>query len=564
MRKYVLVLFLFYGSFIGAQSTYVPLNSDYSYLLDRYEIKSNNKVGSGIFSSIKPFLRKDAAQLADTLLQDSSTRFSKIDKFNLQYLQADNWEFSKVTEAGNSKKPFLKTFYQKKNAFYQFKNNYFEVQANPVFYGSYGREQGSSNIDYINTRGIEVRGSIDKKIGFYTFMADNQALFPNYVTNQINTLQAVPGEGSWSNFKTRGADFFTAKGYITFNITKHICAQLGQDKNFIGNGYRSLFLSDFSSNYMFLKTSTNVGILQYTNIFAKLNPYHAMEFSRFHPTKYMAMHYLSLNLSKKFTFGIFESITFGNTDSIQPRPFDFYYVNPFIFYKAVEEGGPDKAHIGFDLKWNFLRHISLYGQVFIDEFMLKEIVKHTQWWGNKQAVQAGLKYIDVAGIKNLDLQLEANIVRPYTYTHFSVSKYNNFSNYSNYTNYQQPLADPLGANFYEFIGILRYQPFKRITLTGKAIYAIIGLDTPGQNWGSNIFLDYTTRVKDYGNSIAQGARTTILYTDFTVSYQVKHNMFIDLKAIVRTENSALATYNSKTNFITMAFRWNIGQRLNEY
>ncbi|HEX7414305.1 MAG TPA: hypothetical protein VF411_09715, partial [Bacteroidia bacterium] len=434
---------------------------------------------------------------------------------------------------------------------------------------SLGKDKDYNTTDYINTRGIEVRGSIDNKVGFYTFMTDNQAVFPNYITNKITTLNAVPGEGSYSNYKTAGGvDFFTARGYITFNLTKHICAQIGQDKNFIGNGYRSLFLSDFSSNYMFVKTTTNVGILQYTNMFAKLNPFHAFENGTYHPTKFMAMHYLSLNLTKKFTIGIFESVTFGNTDSLQPRTFDFNYINPFIFYKSVEEGGPDKAHIGFDVKWNFLRHFSFYSQLFIDEFLFKAIVDRTGWWGNKQAVQAGLKYIDVFGIKNLDMQLEENIVRPYTYTAFSISKYTDYSNFHNYTNYSQPLADPFGANFYESIGILRYQPFKRLSMVGKVIYTIIGLDPAGKNYGSNIFLDYNTRMhfnaQDYGNVIAQGERTTILYADFTLSYQAAHNIFIDLKAIVRRENSALAIYNSKTNFATIAFRWNIPQRLNEY
>jgi len=577
MKRY-LVVFLILGFCIltKAQSVYAPINSDYSYLLDRYEIKSGNNVGSKISSAVKPTLRKDIAQLADTLLQDTTKRYSKVDKGNLEYLQTDNWEFSKNTTAGDTKKPFLKTFYQKKNAMYQYKRDYFEVQANPVFYGGVGKSKGSDTNCYINTRGIEVRGSVDKRIGFYTFMTDNQIVFPNYVTNTITHLDAVPGEGSWSNFKNKGGvDFFTAKGYITFNITKHITAQVGQDKNFIGNGYRSLFLSDFSSNYMFFKTNTNVGKFNYTTIFAKLSPFLAKEYGSYHPTKYMAMHYLSINLAKRFTFGIFESITFGNNDSLNNRTFDFAYLNPFIFYKSVEEGGPDKAHIGFDIKWNFWKHFSFYSQIFIDEFNLQQILHRKDssgWWANKQALQVGLKCIDVFGIKNLDLQLEENIVRPYVYSAFSVYPTNSYAaNYHNYTNYQQPLADPNGANFYESIGILRYQPSRRLSLVAKAFYTVTGLDPytvgqnqPSANYGSNVSLDYNTRVHNYGNTIGQGVHTTILYTDFTASYRAAHNIFLDLKVIVRRENSALAVYNSHTNYATVAIRWNIPQRLNEY
>ncbi|HXB38902.1 MAG TPA: hypothetical protein VNZ49_00075 [Bacteroidia bacterium] len=567
MKKLVLIFFLFNLPGLIAQSVYAPLNSDYSYLLDRYEIKSNNNAGNRIFSSVKPCLRKDIAQLADTLLQDSSALFSRVDKFNLQYLQNDNWDYSKSERAGNTEKRFLKIFYEKRNALYQFRNKDFEVQFNPVVYASYGKEQGSSNTEYVNTRGIELRGAINKKIGFYTFMTDNQAVFPLYVQTKIDSLQAVPGEGFWKTFKKDGVDFFTAKGYFTFNICKSINVQFGHDKNFIGNGYRSLFLSDFSSNYLFLKINTNVWKFQYTNIFAKLNPFNGNDNALYHPNKYMALHYLSLNLTKKFTIGLFESITFGNTDSVQNRRFELNYLNPVIFYKSIEDnsGSPDKAHVGFDLKWNFLKHFSFYSQLFIDEFIFEEAVtKNKGWWGNKQALQVGLKYIDVFGVRNLDIQLEVNAVRPYTYTHFSFSKYTNYSNFTNYTNYQQPLAHPLGANFYEYIGILRYQPFKRISLTAKMFYTVIGLDDPGKNWGSNIFLDYTTRQKEYGNALAQGIKTNIIYTDFTVSCHMKHNLFLDFKVIIRKQISESVLLNNNTNFLSAAFRWNIPQRMNEY
>ena len=140
IKKILVFLSLVSCLLAKAQSVYAPINSDYSYLLDRYEIKSGNDVGSKIFSNVKPTLRKDIAQLADTLLHDTTKRYSKVDKANLQYLQTDNWEFSKNKTAGDTKKPFLKAFYQKKNAAYQYKRDYFEVQANPVFYGGVGKE----------------------------------------------------------------------------------------------------------------------------------------------------------------------------------------------------------------------------------------------------------------------------------------------------------------------------------------------------------------------------------------------------------------------------------------
>ncbi|MBI3500414.1 MAG: hypothetical protein HY063_01355 [Bacteroidetes bacterium] len=551
-----------------AQSVYAPLNSDYEQLPDRYEIKSK-KFSSSIFTSCKPYTRKDIALFADTLAKDSSLKLSKADRKNIEYLQADNYEWSKAGDSGNANKTFLKLFYKKKNSFYSVNEKYFNLQVNPVTYFSAGMDNNNWVMQsiYINSRGAELRGTVDKKVGFYFFLTDNQAGFPSYVNGRINSTYAVPGEGFWTVFKRNDYDFYTARGYVSFNITKHIRTQFGQDKNFIGNGYRSLLLSDYSANYLFWKMETKIWRFHYTNLFADLTAStlrHSPD--TYYPRKFMTLHYLSINLARRFNVGLFESITFGNTDSINNRGFDYNYLNPIIFYKAVENGlgAPDKAHIGFDFKWNFARHFSAYGTLFIDEFLLSEIKAQRGWWGNKQAVQFGMKYVDVFGIKNLDVQGEVNMVRPYVYTHFSFSTYNNYSYYSNYSNYEQPLAHPLGANFYEAIGILRWQPFYKFSFTGKLFYTIIGLDSAGKNFGSNILLPYQTRAHEYYNFIGQGARSIIQFASASLTYQIMHNMFADVNVILRNQASALAVYNSNATIVSVSFRWNIAKRLQEF
>jgi len=571
-RGYILVVFINIVIQATAQSVYTPLNNDYYHLIDRYEIKSG-RFAAQLFTSFKPYLRKDIAAFIDTI--SPMTEGNTTDIKNCMYLDYDNWEWSTLADSGNSAKSFLGKLYQKKNSFYEFHNKDFLFEINPVAYLSVGKESYSNagaasqpqNL-FINTRGVELRGMIDKKIGFYGFFTDNQARFPQYVNEKVAASSVVPGEGFWKTFKNNGYDFFTANAYITFNLTKHITTQFGQDKNFIGNGYRSLLLSDNSSNYLFWKIDTKVGRLQYTNLYAEMvsDDLNHQTGDADYPRKYMALHYLSFNVCKQFNIGLFESVTFGNTDSIHNRGFDFNYLNPVIFYKAVDNGlgSADKEHLGMDFKWNFLRHFSFYGTVLVDEFLLREVLAQNGWWGNKQAGQLGLKYIDAAGIKNLDLQFEGNVVRPYTYSHFSFSPYTNYSYYSNYSNYDQPLAHPLGANFYEFIGILRYQPVYRLSFTGKIFYSVVGLDPPGLNYGSNIMLDYNTRILDYGNTVAQGIRTTITFLNFIATYQIIHNMFVDVNATVRHQDSELSIYTTRDNFFSISFRWNIPKRLQEF
>ncbi len=595
MIKYsgiLLILLFTSGSF--SQSVYAPLNSDYYNLIDRIDVKDNSGT---VFSSVKPYLRIDIAMLATAVSKDTLIHLSRVDKRNLDYLREDNWEWCRGKDSVKSRKPLLGGLYRKNNAFFAIDNKDFLLQINPVAYFSYGKDMpqsGQTTTTYINTRGFELRGLIDNKIGFYTFLTDNQAAFPEYVNTRINSSGVIPGvssgvipgENFWQRFKTNGYDFYTANGYIDFKITKHISTQFGQDKNFMGDGYRSLMLSDFSSNYLFWKVDTKIGRLEYVNLFAQMTADPSSNSGGtlgdvFYPRKYMALHYLNLKVSGKFTLGLFESETFGNTDSLHNRGFDPTYLNPVIFYNAVENGlgAPDKDHIGINWKWNFLHHFSLYGTILLDEFNISELRAGTGWWGNKQAGQLGLKYIDVLGIPNLDIQLEGNAVPPYTYETYSFSKVTNYSYFANYSNYGQPLADPNGANFYEGIGILRYQPFYRFSFTGKLIYTIIGLDPPPGdaplNYGSNVMLPNTTHVNEYGNYITQGVKTTIMYGSFTASCQLAHNMFIDLTAIIRQENSAGKNqtfnqpvsntyYNSSENIFSVSFRWNIAQRLQEF
>ena len=197
--------------------------------------------------------------------------------------------------------------------------------------------------------------------------------------------------------------------------------------------------------------------------------------------------------------------------------------------------------------------------MLLDEFKLDEVKTGNGWWANKQAFQLGAKYIDALGVQNLDLQAEINTVRPYTYTHFSDAN----QRLSNYTHYNQPLAHALGANFREFIGILRYQPLPKLNLTAKVIYAKWGEDD-GQNRGGNILQNSNTRANEYGNVIGQGIKTKMLFADLTMTYQLKHNLFIDLKQVVRNKDSEDDSRDLNTTFSSFSIRLNIGQRLHEF
>jgi len=455
-----------------------------------------------------------------------------------------------------SKKPILKSFYKTPANLYEVHVKDFDLVINPVIQVIGGKESDNDETLYLNTRGLTLRGRIANKIGFYTYLTDNQEKDPLYVRDWVNMRKAVPGAGGYKAFKTTGYDYFDARGGITFNATKYIDITFGYDRNFIGNGYRSMMLSNSGNSNLFLKFNTRIWKINYQNLFMELHNADDRIGDKLLGKKYAAIHHLDIALTKWLNMGLFEGVVFGRKDR-----FDFGYLNPIIFYRSIEfqNGSFDNSIAGLDLKANLGRKVQLYGQLCLDEFLLSEITKSNGWWGNKWAIQAGAKYIDAFGVSNLDLQLEANVIRPYTFSHRD--------SVANYTHYNQPMGHPLGANFKEFIGIARYQPAPKWLAVAKMIYYQQGRDSNNVSYGSNIFLPNIPpyRVGDFGHSLGSGWQTNVLYATFLLSYELRENLFLELNASYRKQETKTAPLVSKnSSIVSFGLRWNMHRREFDY
>jgi hypothetical protein len=559
----ILFLFILIPVFGLTQSTYAPLNDDYYHWVDRHEIKTG-KILPQVFTSVKPYRRSAIIEMIDSAKSLGVVK-SQSDQFNYDYLRNDSWEWSQA-ETSNSKSPILKHFFRKKSDFYSFHNKDFDLHINPVIYFGMGKDSNRDDKLMINSRGIEVRGMVDNKVGFYTFLTDNQTIIPDYAWQQVRLNPVIPHEGFWKEYKNgTGADFLSARGYITYDPTKHIHLQFGHDRNFIGNGYRSLAFSDYAAPSMFLKANVNIWKLNFLFMVNQMTG--AVDGSigglrdtgKAYPDKYNALHHISINIGKKFNLGVFESVIFTPDDTLGSDHLRLDYFNPIIFYRAIEQqnGSTDNVIIGMDFKWNAVHKLQFYGQFVLDEFVIDNIKQGNGWWANKFGIQAGGKYVDAFGIPNLDLQGEINVVRPYTYSHGS--------RLGNYSNYQQPIGHPMGANFKEVIGIMRYQPLPRLFITGKLMLIQIGRDSTGVNWGSDILKsNRNDRPRNFGNVIGQGVANDIVYGSFTMSWMLRHNIFIDGSVIIRMSECVLKPYDNNTAITSLALRWNIPQRLYEF
>ena len=558
-RNLIVFLFLLLTK-AHAQSTYVPLNEDYYHWIDRYEVKAGALVPH-LFTSIKPYKRSAVVGYIDTL-QRAGVFESASDQFNLECLTNDNWEWAN-NHTNQSRRPILKHFYRRKSDFYSVSTADFDLHVNPVLYLGAGKDSRRDEMLFVNTRGVEVRGMVDRRVGFYTYLADNQALLPSYVADWMATSRVVPHEGFWKNYKEgKGVDYLHARGYISFEATKSINLQFGHDRFFIGNGYRSLIFSDFAPPALFLKGNVKVWKLNYMFLLNQMTADNRSANGngnfRGYPNKFVALHHLSLNVGRKLNIGIFESVIFSPDDSLGTANFRLEYLNPIIFYRAIEQqnGSSDNVLLGVDFKWNALRGFSLYGQFMLDEFVIDNIRAGNGWWANKFAVQLGGKYVDAFGVRNLDLQGEVNLIRPYTYSHHTM--------FGSYSSYRQPIAHPLGANLRELAGIMRYQPMPRLNFTGKLVLTSVGRDTTGVNWGSDVLKANRTRQMEFGNKILQGVANDIVFASLTASWHLKHNLFIDASMTLRQSKSPAAQYNTNTSVTSLALRWNIAPRLYEF
>lgn len=518
MKKATIVFFLLHtiAVCVHGQDYFLPINREWNL---RYEPLIESKA-SNVHTSIKPFRSKEISVLAD-----------------LDSLNSIGLNDNKVNRTWFGRK-------LRREDLVSIKDGEFALYINPLFDFSFGKEIEESKNIFTNTRGVWVRGTVGERFSFSSTFNENQAVLPNYTDTFAKTYKVIPGDGRIKNLYGN-FDYANVTGTVSYSLKKYFNFQFGHDKNYIGDGYRSLLLSDNAYSYPFFKISTTFWKIKYMNLYTLMEDLQidAPDDSRF-KRKYATFHYLDFNIGHYGSVGVLEAVVW-KSDTMRGRGLDFNYLNPVIFLRPVEFGlgSPDNMILGFNLKIKITPKIIFYGQLMLDEFKIREVRAHNGWWGNKQAFQAGIKSSGL--IKNLHLLTEINYVRPFTYSHRSTL--------TNYAHFNQALAHPSGANFYESVSVLYYS-FKNFFIRAQFIYQLAGSDTGASNLGSNIFINYDTHSFEYNNEIAQGLENTLLYADIRLGYILnpKTNMKIEAGAIYRKNSNKQGDLIS--NIFTLGLR----------
>lgn len=562
---FFLSMVLFFSSASYSQTQYLQFGDKSYQLLDRLEIKT--RMDGLTLSSIKPYPRKQTVREVeniDSILQKNPNyaNISPIDRSNMLHFFMNNSEWSKSRAFYNSRKSVFNAIYKTKGNLLEVNNPDLFLTINPIVNFSVGKEKGDSQTLFQNTRGLVARGMISKQVGFNAYFTENQERVPQYTSDWITTHYAIPGAGNFKDGtyeKKAVVDYFDYRASVSWNVAKFIDMQLGYDKNFIGNGYRSLFLSDFGNANTFFKINTRIWKFDYQSLYFELYKEHAAGGENYFPRKYARMNYLNFKANKWLNLGVFEGVIFQRDKS---KGFEYGYLIPVMFIRPAESniGSYDNSVVGFDAKANLGGHVQIYGQFLLDELKMENFLSNNGWWANKQGYQSGIKYIDAFGIKNLDLQVEANYMRPFTGQHFDTL--------SNYTHYNMPLNHPLGANFKEYIAILRYQPIPKLYLQATMINYMQGIDSAGINYGYWPGEDYNTRpidaqtgkTIDYGYHIGDGIKVNCTMVQGVVSYELFENMFLEGNLYYRYYKREDLNNPDRTLVISAGLRWNIQRR----
>ncbi len=350
-------------------------------------------------------------------------------------------------------------------------------------------------------QGVYIYGYFNQNIGYELSAELFERGFPSSARYSLDSLKLIPGYNRILTGKYPNISYASVNGFIKWNFIPHMSLKLGKDKQFLGDGDRSLLLSEYAASYPFVQLNLDIWRIKYSYQLMFLQDLVPGEGSnRFE--KYTVMHTLDYNISRNFNIYAFEAVVWRERDSTFHRGIDVNYLDPFLVFYPVDWsiGSPDHKLIGLGSRWQVFKHLHLYGQLLLGDFSTTYIEKYGWgWYGNKHGIQGGFKIYRHNNNFTSLFQMEYNIVRPYTYSHYNVL--------DNYGYLNRPLAHPYGANFREILAVYRLSFPRWWMLNTRVYWTRYGADPPGKDYGSNIYISDDDNVGISGNFVGQGILT---------------------------------------------------------
>jgi hypothetical protein len=147
------------------------------------------------------------------------------------------------------------------------------------------------NIDYFLAYGTDVYARFTPRLQLSSRILKIKGNFNSALSDYIDSLGVLPGmnkiEDNRLSYLSIVADY---------KISKHFSARFGKGKNFIGNVYRSMLLSNYHAAYPFLSFKNEFWKVKYYNYYTTFSDIYSTDTSE---KKHGAFHYLDYQLNKR-------------------------------------------------------------------------------------------------------------------------------------------------------------------------------------------------------------------------------------------------------------------------
>lgn len=353
----------------------------------------------------------------------------------------------------------------------EFKGEDYYLTISPAIDFTYSRdlEDTSGTKLFQNTRGVYIEGDLFHNFSFSTSFFENQSRNSRYESlyfkqhgelypkaNGYSSQNAViPGAGRTKDFKEGAFDYGYAIGNIVYKATNWLTIIAGNNQQFIGDGYRSLLLSDNSYSspyYRFIfninqKWSFNYLRSKHLNLIRK--PISSTVESYYDPKSY-AVNYVSYQATPALSISIFEGSQFARGDSLNSKRANplFYNPAPVVSGLILSESNVFSVY-GLNVGYTFKERTRFYTQLTTNSTF------------KAGGFQLGVRLSEPLKVNNLFVQIEGNYV--------GKTLYQSSNPQLNYSHYNLPLAHTKGQGLLEFILRSNYE-WNRIYVDVKAIY----------------------------------------------------------------------------------------------
>jgi len=412
----------------------------------------------------------------------------------------------------------------------------FQIGIDPVYDFRFGKDFGdtSAYADTVqlvgNTRGLRIEVDFGKNISIQTSFYENQAHLPLYLYHYANATGVVPGMGRHKKFKSAGFDYAASYGWINWRLKPWLRLELGHGKHFIGNGYRSMLLSDMASAYPYLK-----GVIESPN---RKWAYHTMGVKlqslerqpkgevpeSLFKQKNATFHYLTFKPARWLEVGLFEGTIWPRWDDSTgtTSPQWGMYV-PIIGLSSAQINGAGSFATVQGLNFNTgSKRIRLYGQAGFTR---------AKWTTH----QFGFKLFDLP-LSGLVLQTEYNSAS-------SSDFLSNASDLNAYNHLNENLGHREGSNFQEFVVIAHFHR---------------------KRWLGMFKFNYVERLTPPSSFIDTSPASRTQIYEASLGYLINPNSGASFRMGYTNRNHHFGTDVSKTNFVFWSFSTLLWQSYSDF